>query len=217
MSVSGVTPHDHVFVPASGSNVTLLLLHGTGGNEHDLVPLGRELLPGAALLSPRGRVLEHGMPRFFRRIAEGVFDVPDLQQRADDLARWVREQLTVRAAPTHVMAVGFSNGANIAAALLLRAPGLLGGGVLFRAMVPYTPEVPPVRTETRVLLSQGVADPIVPRAQTDALATLLRATGSTVEVAWQQAGHGLVQADVRAAAAFLGSAGTMTIDSSEAR
>src|SRR5881296_4046998 len=113
----------HEFVPGH-SNRTLLLLHGTGGNERDLIPLGRELDPNGSLLSPRGKILENGMPRFFRRLAEGVFDLEDLARRTDDLARFVEEAATLYGFDTgQVCAVGFSNGANIAASLLLRRPG----------------------------------------------------------------------------------------------
>lgn len=136
----------HEFVAAADpdSGVTLLLLHGTGGDEHDLVPLGQQLLPGAALLSPRGRVLENGMPRFFRRFAEGVFDVEDLKFRTHELEEFVRaaaERYGVR--KSRMVAVGYSNGANIAASLLLLHPHLLSGAVLFRAMVPFSPDGPP--------------------------------------------------------------------------
>jgi phospholipase/carboxylesterase len=140
----------HVFTPGTTST-TLLLLHGTGGDERDLLPLGEMLLPGAAILSPRGQVLEHGMPRFFRRLAEGVFDEVDLRQRAGDLARFVastaeRHHFDAR----KVIAVGFSNGANIASALLLLHPGVLAGAILFRAMVPLVPDSPPSLESTRV-------------------------------------------------------------------
>ncbi|RZK95567.1 MAG: alpha/beta hydrolase, partial [Methylobacterium sp.] len=154
----------HRFVPATAPGLPpLLLLHGTGGDETDLLPLGRTLLPGAALLSPRGAVLENGMPRFFRRLAEGVFDEADLRRRAADLAGFIAEARTAYglAAP---VAVGFSNGANIAAALLLLHPGVLAGAVLLRPMVPLR-ETPPVDLAGRpVLMLSGAADPIVPAA-----------------------------------------------------
>ena len=130
--------------PAAG---TLLVLHGTGGDEHDLLPLGRAIAPGATLLSPRGKVLEHGKPRFFRRLAEGVFDVDDLKRRAAELGDFVG----AAAAPygfdtSRLTAVGFSNGANIASALLLLRPEVLSRAVLFRAMVPLEPDpLPGVR------------------------------------------------------------------------
>src|SRR5213592_3033744 len=120
----------HEFVPGT-SERTLLLLHGTGGNERDLIPLGRELDATAALLSPRGKVLENGHPRFFRRLAEGVFDMEDLKQRTDELADFVvaaTERYHIAAGK--MVAVGYSNGANIAASILLRRPGILQRAVL---------------------------------------------------------------------------------------
>lgn len=195
----------HVFTPGTTST-TLLLLHGTGGDERDLLPLGEMLLPGAAILSPRGQVLEHGMPRFFRRLAEGVFDEADLRQRAGDLARFVastaeRHHFDAR----KVIAVGFSNGANIASALLLLHPGVLAGAILFRAMVPLVPDSPPSLESARVLISNGRADPLVAPEETERLATLLRSAGADVTVEWQPGGHQLTQADIRTARAWLGS------------
>src|SRR5690242_2434898 len=152
----------HEFVPGA-SNRTLLLLHGTGGNERDLIPLGRELDPNAALLSPRGQVLENGMPRFFRRLAEGVFDIEDLKRRAADLAAFI-----VAAADEYgfdrskVVALGYSNGANIASAVMLLHPGVLAGGVLLRAMVPLEPNPLPAIKGTRVCISNGEQDPMAP-------------------------------------------------------
>ena len=133
----------HEFVPGS-SNRTLLLLHGTGGNEHDLIPLGRELDPNAALLSPRGKVLENGMPRFFRRLAEGVFDLEDLQKRTHELADFVAAAADrYDIGNKNIVAVGYSNGANIAASTLLLRPEILAGAILFRAMIPLEPEERP--------------------------------------------------------------------------
>ena len=155
----------HQFVPATATNlgITLLLLHGTGGNEHDLVPLGTELLPGAAMLSPRGRVLENGMPRFFRRFAEGVFDVEDLKQQTHDLKEFVTSAVdSYGVAKNKIVAVGYSNGANIAASLMLLHPHLLSGAVLFRAMVPFTPDFSPNLRGAQALLAVGRRDPIVP-------------------------------------------------------
>jgi phospholipase/carboxylesterase len=187
----------HVFEratdPAAG---TLLVLHGTGGNEHDLIPLGRLIAPGAALLSPRGKVLEAGKPRFFRRLAEGVFDVEDLKQRAAELGDFV-----VAAAERYTFdrrtltAVGFSNGANIASALLLLRPDLLAGAILFRAMVPLVPDRLPALS-ARVLISNGRADPLVSEEETARLASLLKSAGADVQVAWQPGGHQLSPADV---------------------
>jgi phospholipase/carboxylesterase len=193
----------HRFEPAAAAGLPpLLLLHGTGGDESDLLPLGRAVAPGAPLLSPRGKVLEHGMPRFFRRLREGVFDEEDVRRRADELADFVtaaREAYGI-AAP---VAVGFSNGANIAAAMMLLRPEALSGAVLLRAMVPLA--VPPsTRIDgTPVLLLSGVADPIVPEENARRLAAQLAAAGAAVEHRMLPAGHGLSQADASLARQFL--------------
>jgi len=194
----------HRFEPGSAELPTLLLLHGTGGDEHDLLPLGRALLPGAALLSPRGAVLERGQPRFFRRLAEGVFDMEDLHLRTAELAAFIRD------AAAHygfdrgrVVAVGFSNGANIAASLMLSNTGVLAGGVLLRPMVPFEPEVRPSLQGVPVLLSAGRNDPIVPTALVERLGVLLKEGGATVDLVWQPGGHGLTRGDVEAAETFL--------------
>lgn len=180
----------------------LLLLHGTGGDEDDLLPLGRAVSPGSALLSPRGAVLENGMNRFFRRLAEGVFDEADLRRRAADLARFVAEARAAHdlAAP---VAVGFSNGANIAAALLLLHPGVLAGAALLRAMVPLAH--PPVASlgGTPVLLLSGRADPIVSPDNAVRLAAQLATAGAMVDHRILDAGHGLSRADVQATTTWM--------------
>ncbi len=191
----------------AGSKRTLLLLHGTGGDENDLISLGRALDPDAALLSPRGQVLEHGMPRFFRRIREGVFDVPDLERRTDELAAFVREATRAYGLdPASNVAVGFSNGANIAASLLLRHGGLLAGAILFRAMLPYDPAPPQGLGSTRVFVSNGRRDPIAPIEQAERLVELLRAAGADVTTRWDDGGHGIGEAEVAAAGEWLRSA-----------
>lgn len=192
----------HRFLPAEKADEsrTLLLLHGTGGNEDDLLSLGRDLLPGAALLSPRGNVLERGMPRFFRRLAEGVFDREDLRFRTHELARFVRAAAAAYGFdPEKVIAVGYSNGANIAASVLLQEPGTLAAAVLFHPMVPFVPEVFPDLTGTPVFISAGDADPMVPQENTQELAALLRRAGATVTIAWQTGGHQLSGGEVEAA------------------
>jgi predicted esterase len=186
----------HEFVPGS-SNRTLLLLHGTGGNERDLIPLGRELDPAAALLSPRGKVLENGMPRFFRRLAEGVFDLEDLQKRTYELADFVaatadRYNIDNR----NIIAVGYSNGANIAASILLMRPEVLAGAVLFRAMVPLELEKQPELANVRVWVGAGNHDPIIPTSETRRLVDLLRTAGADVTVRFLNAGHALTPADI---------------------
>jgi phospholipase/carboxylesterase/glyoxalase family protein len=196
----------HQFIPATQPNlgITLLLLHGTGGNEQDLLPLGRELLPGAALLSPRGRVLENGMPRFFRRFAEGVFDVDDLKSQTHDLNDFIKGALQQYGVTKNkVVAVGYSNGANIAASLLLLHPHVLAGAVLFRPMAPFTPDFAPHLQHTSVLLSGGMRDPIVPRDNTERLSAMLTGFGAEIEMYWHRGGHELGQDDLTAAEQWL--------------
>jgi phospholipase/carboxylesterase len=194
---------EHRFQPAGRPGLRpLLLLHGTGGDETDLLPLGGLVSPGAALLSPRGQVLEGGMPRFFRRLAEGVFDEADVRRRADDLAGFVAEARATYGIEAPV-ALGFSNGANIAAALLLRHPGVLAGAALLRAMVPLQ-DLPPARLDgTPVLILSGARDPIVPAANAARLAAMLGDAGAEVRHETLPTGHGLVQDDVVRTAAWL--------------
>jgi phospholipase/carboxylesterase len=186
----------HRFQPARApARPPILLLHGTGGDEASLLPLGRTLAPGAALLSPRGKVLEQGMPRFFRRFAEGVFDEDDVRRRADELADFIVEARAAYglAAP---IAVGFSNGANIAAALLLLRPEALAGAALLRAMVPLTTPPAADLTGKPVLLLTGASDPIVPADNAARLAAMLERSGAVVRHETLPVGHGLSQADV---------------------
>jgi predicted esterase len=195
----------HVYEPpATPGAPILLLLHGTGGNEHDLVPLKDALMPEAGVLSPRGQVLERGMPRCFRRLAEGVFDIEDLKQRTHDLAGLVaRASAQYGFSTDRVVAAGFSNGANIAASLLLLEPGTLAGAILFRAMVPLVPDPLPSIPGTPVLVSNGRTDPLVAPAETERLTELLRTAGADVTLAWQPAGHQLTEADVAQARDWL--------------
>jgi predicted esterase len=188
----------HRFQPGTRAGATpLLLLHGTGGNENDLLSLGETLAPGAPLVSPRGKVLEHGMPRFFRRLAEGVFDLEDLRIRARELADFVTGARAVYdLGDTAPIAVGYSNGANIAAALLLLHPGVLSGGLLLRPMVPLVPESLPDLNGVRVLIAAGRDDPIVPTDQPRALADLLGSAGADVTLHGSNAGHGLTREDL---------------------
>ncbi len=195
----------HRFIPATGeSHRVLLLLHGTGGDENDLLPLGRQLDPQAALLSPRGKVLENGMPRFFRRFAEGVFDEEDVLRRASELADFVTAAAAeYRFHPADVVALGYSNGANIAAAMLLLRPEVLSRAILLRAMVPLSQPPAADLTGKQVLISAGSHDPIIPAENAQQLATLLRDRGATVDLQIQQASHGLVPEDLQLAKEFL--------------
>ena len=197
-------PATHTHVWKQGGPDTLLLLHGTGGDEHDLLALGRVLAPGASLLSPRGNVLEGAMPRFFKRLAEGVFDLADLERRTKELAAFVREaSVSYGFDLDRLTAVGFSNGANIAASVILRDPGLIVRAILFRAMVPFEPPHPPSLDGTSVYLGAGRLDPIIPASNVERLATILREGGASVTLDWQPAGHGLTQSDVDRASGWL--------------
>jgi phospholipase/carboxylesterase len=181
----------------------LLLLHGTGGDENDLIPLGRKLSPGSALLSPRGDVLEQGHPRFFRRFAEGVFDLADVEKRTQALADFIAAAAKRYGFDaSRLVALGFSNGANIAAALLLLRPEALAGAVLLRPMVVLEPAKIPDLTGKSVLISSGTADPVVPNDHPVRLANMLRRAGASVTLHPHAAGHGLTPADFSAARKF---------------
>ena len=193
----------HEFVPGR-SERTLLLLHGTGGNERDLLSLGRELDQNASLLSPRGQVLENGMPRFFRRLAEGVFDLEDLKRRTHELADFVAAAAEhYQFSAEQVIAVGYSNGANIAASILLLRPQTLHGAILFRAMVPLMPPAQPDLSSVRVWIGAGDQDPIIPTSESQRLAELLRGSGADVTVRFFNAGHNLTNDEVEAARDWL--------------
>jgi predicted esterase len=186
------------------SSRTLLLLHGTGGDENDLVPLAPMLDPDAAVLSPRGKVMENGAPRFFRRLAMGVFDVEDLRRRTHELADFVADSASAYGFdPAQVVAAGFSNGANIAAAMMLLRPESLADAVLFRAMVPLEPDPLPDLNGRGVFLSAGRTDTMIPGENTERLAKLLGDCGASVELQWSPGGHGLAATDVSAARQWL--------------
>jgi phospholipase/carboxylesterase len=186
----------HRFEPGTRPGAPpLLLLHGTGGDESDLLPLGRSITPGAPLLSPRGKVLEGGMPRFFRRLAEGVFDEDDVRRRANDLADFVQEARKHYgiAAP---IALGYSNGANIAAAMLLLRPNSLAGAILLRAMVPLKEASKANLAGKPILILSGQFDPIIPSSNSSRLAAMLADDGARIQQNTLPVGHGLTQADV---------------------
>ncbi len=186
----------HQYIGGS-SKRTLLLLHGTGGDENQLVALGRELDPTAALLSPRGKTLENGHARFFRRLAEGVFDLDDLKARTDELTEFVRTAaVRYQFALEKMVAVGYSNGANIAASILLRHPDVLRSAILFRAMVPFEPEELPNLERTRIWIAGGKQDPLIPPENAARLAELLSEAGAEVTARLFEADHGLTNVEL---------------------
>lgn len=200
--------HIHRFVPGNRHEATpLLLLHGTGGDENDLLPLGQAIAPGASLLSPRGQILENGMPRFFRRLAEGVFDEDDLRRRAHALADFVNDARKRYDLPAPI-ALGYSNGANIAAAVLQLRPEVFAGAILLRAMVPLSD--PPVvkLTGKPVLIVSGQFDPIIPTSNSQRLAVELAKAGADVQHRTLPIGHQLSQADLTVAQDWLRSIDT---------
>jgi predicted esterase len=197
----------HRFVPSpSGSSLTLLMLHGTGGDERDLLHLGRELSSQAALLSPRGRVLENGMPRFFRRFAEGVFDINDLTEQTHALARFVEgASNSYGLDPKTIVAVGYSNGANIAGSSLILHPETLAGAVLFRPMVPFVPDRMPGLSGKPILILAGRRDGIVSMEETERLAALAKQAGAGVSLHVADATHAITGDEVRVARDWISS------------
>lgn len=192
----------HRYLP--GGPITLLALHGTGGTEDSLLPLAREVAPGAGVLSPRGKVLERGLPRFFRRLSEGVLDHEDLLARTHELSEFLKRAAEqYRFDRGRVFAVGFSNGANIAGSLLLLHPADLKGAILFRPMVPFEPPSLPDLTGRRVLVGAGRRDPLVTPAQTERLVEILGRAGAEVVLRWSDGGHDLGGEEVEAAAQWL--------------
>lgn len=193
----------HKFLPGREDPRTAVVFHGTGGDENSLVPFAQTLLPGAAMLSLRGRVLENGMPRFFRRFAEGVFDFDSIAEESDAVAEFLHQsasQYGVNLASA--VAIGYSNGANIAWSTLLRHPEVFSSLVLFRPMV--TLEGTPNLTGKRIFIGAGEQDPIVPVENVERLIAQMRARGAEVEVLWHPGGHELTRGEVTLAASWLG-------------
>jgi phospholipase/carboxylesterase len=194
----------HRFIPGEESAPTLLLLHGTGGNENDLIPLAQELAPGATILSPRGKVSEYGAARFFRRLAEGVFDHEDLVFRTHELAEFVENaEKEYGFDRSKLVAAGYSNGANVAASLMLLHPGLLRAAVLFRAMVPFEPEETPDLSGMPVFLAAGRMDQMIAPENTRRLAEILTQAGADLDLRWRDTGHGLTYEEVAEAKEWL--------------
>lgn len=193
---------EHKFLPARDEqfDYTLVLLHGTGGSETDLLPLADRLLPNAAVIAPRGKVSENGMPRFFRRIQPGVFDTEDLIKRTQELGDFLqRSAAKYKYNPDRLIAVGYSNGANIAASILLLRPEILRAAVLFRPMVPLCPVKRPNLDGVNVLVCAGRRDEIIAPEESTRLAELLHESRATVSLYWSESGHGLTGSDIESA------------------
>lgn len=196
----------HAFVKGTSSSLTLLLLHGTGGDENQMLPLGRRLAPEASMISPRGKVSENGMPRFFRRFAEGVLDVDDLKARTHELVQFLaRASQTYSFDGSSLLAVGYSNGANIAASVMLLYPSVLTGAVLFRPMVPFRPPSVPDLSGRCALVLAGEWDGMVPKNQTEELVALFQQAGASAQVHWAKSGHGMIEEEVEYASRWIGS------------
>lgn len=193
----------HRFVPAEdvSSGETLLVLHGTGGNENDLIGIGQTIAPGAAILSPRGNVSENGSQRFFKRLAEGVFDPKEVRSRAEELARFIRAAIAKYGLDaSRIYALGYSNGANAASTVMFIDPKLLQGAVLFRPMLVFEPEEPSDLSGASVFISAGRMDPIVPVSSVERLVELFESAHAEMTLKWQLAGHNLAPSEVREAA-----------------
>src|SRR5487761_1414635 len=196
----------HRFIPSGdrSNGLTLLLLHGSGGDEEDLIPIGRRVASKAAILSPRGKVLENGMPRFFRRFQEGVFDIEDLKFRTNELARFVNAaSAKYNFDLKQLVAIGYSNGANIAASMLLLRPESLAGAILFRAMLPLVPEKLPDLSSKPIFISSGQYDQIIPKDGVEKLVEVLKKAGADVEMNWNAANHGLTEREIKLASSWL--------------
>jgi phospholipase/carboxylesterase len=194
---------------------TFLLLHGTGGNEEDLIPVAREISTGAAILSPRGKILEDGIAaRFFRRLAEGVFDLEDLRFRTNELANFVNNaSKTYGFDLQHVIALGYSNGANIASSMLLLHPEVLSAAILFRPMVPFVPNSLPDLSNKYIFMSSGLYDPLIPKQDAEKLFSLFKSAGAKVSISWQNSGHELVMEDVKKAKEWFYSSSSLSSSS----
>lgn len=192
----------HLFEKGN-KEITFLLLHGTGGTERDLIGLAKEIDPEANILSVRGQVTEQGMPRFFRRIAEGVFDMEDLRFRTDELLAFMKESAVQYGFDLHkVVAIGYSNGANIAGNLLFRHQGSLAGAILHHPMVPDREASIPSLADVRVWIGAGTNDAMCPPQESEELEQLLSGAGASVQVEWFDYGHQLTMPEVQAAKAW---------------
>jgi phospholipase/carboxylesterase len=189
-------------VAAAPGSLLLLLFHGTGGNETDLIDLGRQLMPAAHLIAPRGDVSEGGALRFFRRTGEGVYDMDDFARATKKMSQFIAEQID-RLAPSSVAALGYSNGANILASVLFAAPNRIDHAVLMHPLIPFEPAPQPALAGRQVLITAGRRDPISPAALTERLARYFTAQGAEAAITWHDGGHEIRQTELAAAEQFL--------------
>ena len=188
----------HKLLPGSPGSPLLFVFHGTGGDENQLLSLGRELMPQATIVSPRGDVSEQGAARFFRRTGEGVYDLDDLQRATEKMAGFVKAHIEA-AKPSSVLGLGYSNGANILASVLFAAPSLFNASVLMHPLIPFEPEVKGSLAGRRILVTAGKRDPICPPNLTSRLESYLRADGADVTVEWHDGGHEVRPNEIEAA------------------
>ncbi len=193
----------HEALPGRPGGPLLFLFHGTGGDEHQLVGLGRDLAPSAAIVSPRGDVSEHGAARFFRRAAEGVYDMADLARATGRMAGFIEAHVAA-AKPSAVWGLGYSNGANILASVVFARPDLFDAAVLMHPLIPFEPQVKGSLAAKRLLVTAGRHDPICPPVLTDRLLAYLRAGGADVTAAWHEGGHEVRPNEIEAARSFFG-------------
>ena len=180
----------------------ILTFHGTGGTEDQFHGLALELLPGAHVTSPRGDVSEMGALRFFRRTGEGVYDMEDLEARTEAMAGFIEAERGLTGAP-RVVGLGYSNGANILASVMLAHPGLVDDAILMHPLIPWEPEPQPGLDGRRVLITAGEQDPIGPAPLTRALGDYLARQGAQVETAWHPGGHEIRAEELDAIRSFL--------------
>lgn len=201
--------YDFAEVAAPKGAPLLLLLHGTGGDENDLIDLGKQLMPNARLISPRGDVSEAGAPRFFRRLGMGVYDMADLERATLKMADFIAERLA-ETGPPRVAALGYSNGANILAAVLFQRPELIERAVLMHPLIPFDPPPQPNLAGRQILITAGRRDPIAPAELTDRLDAYLRQQGAQSEIFWHEGGHEIRRAELESARIFLRAGSAVT-------
>ena len=192
----------HKHLPGEPGGALLFAFHGTGGDEEQLLDMAHGLMPSATIISPRGDVSEHGSARFFRRTAEGVYDMDDLARASAKMAGFVSAHIEA-AKPSAVFGIGYSNGANILASTMFEAPGLFDAAVLMHPLIPFAPQVNGDLKGRRILITAGRRDPICPPNLTARLESWLRDLGADVIVDWHDGGHEVQQGEIAAARTFL--------------